>query len=54
MKNIQVLCAYIKVCNRSLNVKGVILSAAFQNKWFVVIIDAKALGLSVIPFFKLF
>lgn len=51
MKNFQVLCGCIKVCGESLDAKGVILTVAFQNKWLVVILDAKAFELSGFPHF---
>lgn len=51
MKKFQVLCGCIKVCGESLDAKGVILTVAFQKKWLVVILDAKAFGLSGFPHF---
>lgn len=54
IKNFQVLCVCIKVRGGSLDKKGVILFVAFQKKWLVVILDAKALGLSVFPLFQPF
>lgn len=52
MKNFEVLCVCIRVHGGSLDEKRVILSGVFRKKWLVVILDAKALRLSVIPFFE--